>query len=74
MNVNVIGSNTEIYSGVGFLTQAAPTNFHVFMKRKVLAKDEAADDWREETEAEKKLWNPATRNGWLRLNRLSMNG
>lgn len=54
MNVNVIGSNTEIYSGVGFLTQAAPTNFHVFMKRKVLAKDEAADDWREETEAEKK--------------------
>ena len=54
MNVNVIGSNTEIYSGVGFLTQAAPTNFHVFMNRKVLAKDEAADDWREETEAEKK--------------------
>ena len=48
------GSNTEIYAGGGnFITQSAPTNFHRFWPRKILAEGETADDYREVTPAEK---------------------
>lgn len=48
------GSLTEIYAnGGGYLTEAYPTNFHTFVKRKVLTASEKAEDWKEVTEKEK---------------------
>lgn len=39
--------------GGSWLTQSYPTNFHVFVTRRPLGKDESADDWREVTDKEK---------------------
>ena len=48
------GSNTEIYAGGGnFITQSAPTNFHGFWTRKILAEGETITDYKEVTAAEK---------------------
>lgn len=50
----VNGSRTIIYVGGGnYMTQAAPTNFHVFLTSKALVKGESIEDWREVTPAEK---------------------
>lgn len=39
--------------GNSWLTQSYPTNFHVFVRRKVLGSDESPEDWHEITDAEK---------------------
>lgn len=50
----VNGSKTIIYVGGGnYMTQAAPTTFHVFLTSKALVKGESIEDWREVTPAEK---------------------
>lgn len=51
----VNGSFTEIYigGGNGWITQAAPTNFHSFWKQKILGPDESIDDFREVSDTEK---------------------
>lgn len=49
-----IGSLTEIYVGGGnFITQAHPTNFHSFCRRKVLASSESVNDYKEVTQSER---------------------
>lgn len=45
-------SLTEIYSD-NYITQAYPTNFHSFFKRKILLTSESIDDYKEVTESEK---------------------
>lgn len=49
------GSLTEVYASGGgnFLTQAAPTNFHQFYKRKILTASEDISDYKEVTASEK---------------------
>lgn len=51
----VNGSFTEIYigGGNGWITQAAPTNFHQFWKQKILTGTETPEDFREVTDKEK---------------------
>lgn len=47
-------SLTEIYVGGGnWLTESYPTNFHTFIKRKVLTAKDSIENYREVTEAEK---------------------
>lgn len=51
---NSIDSYTEIYSGGGnWLTQSYPTNFHTFVKRKMLTQEESVSDYMEVTDARK---------------------
>ena len=51
----VNGSFTEIYieGGNGWITQAAPTNFHQFWKQKILTGTETPEDFRGVTDKEK---------------------
>lgn len=42
-----------MWGGNGWITQAAPTNFHSFWKQKILGPDESIDDFREVTDKEK---------------------
>lgn len=51
--------------GGNWLTQSTPTNFHVFLKNKVLAKDESIEDWREVTDKEKQSLE-ASDAAWVR--------
>ncbi len=54
IETRTIGSLTEIYAGGGnFLTQSRPTNYPVFITRKVLTPKETIDDWREVTTEQK---------------------
>lgn len=54
IQTRTIGSLTEIYVGGGnFMTQAFPTNFHSFYKRKVLTSSESVNDFKEVSDAEK---------------------
>lgn len=39
--------------GGGWLTQSFPTNFHIFVRRRMLTTGESASDWREVDDAEK---------------------
>lgn len=54
IQTRAIGSLTEIYVGGGnFMTQAHPTNFHSFCRRKVLASSESVNDYKEVTQSER---------------------
>lgn len=56
IETRLIGSYTEIYIGggnAGFLTQSYPTNFHSFFTRKILAKSEKVEDFKEVTAAQR---------------------
>lgn len=54
IQTDTIGSLTEIYVGGGnFLTESYPTNFHTFVKRKILTKTDSIENYRFLTEAEK---------------------
>lgn len=47
-----IGSQTEIYVGGNFITQAYPTNFHEFYTRKIITPGDTVDNYREVTAAQ----------------------
>lgn len=53
IQINTIGSFTEIYVGGGnFITQSRPTYFHTFSTQKILAGDEKIEDFMEVTPAQ----------------------
>ena len=53
IQINAIGSFTEIYVGGGnFITQSKPTYFHTFSTRKILVGDEKIEDFMEVTPAQ----------------------
>lgn len=54
MDSRIINNSvTEIYVTSGWITEAYPTNFHNFFKRKLLTANEHIEDYKEITEAEK---------------------
>lgn len=55
MTINKTDSYTEIYvtDADGWITESYPTHFHHFYKRKILAGDESAEDYKEVTTDEK---------------------
>ncbi len=54
MNINKLGTLTQLSANSGcYLTESYPTNFHTFVTKKILVGDDAQDNYKEVTLAEK---------------------